>query len=112
MREISKQQVIQQLISENRWWDREHLIPPQYSKVEPRPYLDVFYPAVKNRKVQRALVLMGPRRVGKTYLLHHVIQKLIHEKTAPQKICYVSVDHPIYNGLSLESFLEIFRLAG
>lgn len=49
---------------------------------------------------------MGPRRVGKTVLMFHAIQQLLQEGVRPQNIAYFSVDHPIYNGCSLESFLE------
>ena len=51
---------------------------------------------------------MGPRRVGKTVMIHHAIQTLIDEGVPPTSICYFSVDHPIYNGLSLESLLEFY----
>jgi predicted AAA+ superfamily ATPase len=49
---------------------------------------------------------MGPRRVGKTVLLHHTIHRLVKEGTDPRRLCYFSVDHPIYNGLSLEKLLD------
>jgi len=63
--------------------------------------------------VQRAVVLLGPRRVGKTVLIHHVIQKLLDEGIKAKRICYFSVDHPIYNGLSLENLLTVFsKVAG
>ncbi|MBN1129181.1 MAG: ATP-binding protein [Chitinispirillaceae bacterium] len=52
---------------------------------------------------------MGPRRVGKTVLLHHVISALIQgENQDPKKIGFFSVDHPLYNGLSLEEYLALF----
>jgi predicted AAA+ superfamily ATPase len=54
---------------------------------------------------------MGPRRVGKTVMIHHSIQRLIEAGISPMNICYVSVDHPIYNALSLEQFLEHFKAA-
>ena len=58
--------------------------------------------------MRRAVVLMGPRRVGKTVLIHHAIQALIDEGLPPRSIGYFSVDHPIYNGLSLEKLLEYY----
>ena len=51
---------------------------------------------------------MGPRRVGKTVMIHHAIAKLINEGVDPRKICYVSIDHPIYNGLGLDDLLDTF----
>jgi hypothetical protein len=54
---------------------------------------------------------MGPRRVGKTVLIHHAVQKLLEEGVEPRKILYVSVDHPLYNGLALEEMLRLFEEA-
>ena len=54
---------------------------------------------------------MGPRRVGKTVLLRHVIRRLLESGVSPNHICYISVDHPLYNGLGLEQLLEAFREA-
>jgi hypothetical protein len=54
---------------------------------------------------------MGPRRVGKTVMIYHTIQSLILGGVRPESICYFSVDHPIYNGLSLEKLLENYGLA-
>ncbi len=52
---------------------------------------------------------MGPRRVGKTVLIYHAIQALISGGTPPTSICYFSVDHPIYNGLTLERLLRYYQ---
>lgn len=54
---------------------------------------------------------MGPRRVGKTVLLHHVISSLIASGVPPRCIAYVSVDHPIYNGCGLDELMEHVRAA-
>ena len=51
---------------------------------------------------------MGPRRVGKTVIIHHAIQALLSEETDPKSICYLSVDNPIYNMLTLENFLHAY----
>ena len=51
---------------------------------------------------------MGPRRVGKTVLMYHAIQRLINEGVPPQNIIYISVETPIYNKIYLE---QLFILA-
>jgi predicted AAA+ superfamily ATPase len=61
--------------------------------------------------IRRAVLLMGPRRVGKTVLLRHVIRRLLESGVPPSHVCYVSVDHPLYNGLGLEQLLTAFREA-
>jgi predicted AAA+ superfamily ATPase len=50
---------------------------------------------------------MGPRRVGKTVLLFHLFQLLIDGGLDPKRICYISVEHPVYNGLGLDDFVRL-----
>lgn len=51
---------------------------------------------------------MGPRRVGKTVMVYHTIEKLLEEGVSPNRILYVSLETPIYTGLSLEQILNFF----
>ena len=100
MKEISVTPILKRLANENAWWESPYNVPPPFSKWTPRPYLELFYPLVQKREIRRAIVLMGPRRVGKTVMIHHTINQLLNNGIAPLNICYFSVDHPIYNGLT------------
>lgn len=73
-----------------------------------RLYFDFFKPLVKERDVRRAVVLMGPRRVGKTVMLHHLIKDLIDDGIDAQKIIFITIENPIYNNMALE---RLFALA-
>ena len=97
MKEIPQDQVYQRIKLENPWWQTPHKIPGTFTSWTPRPYLDLFYSLATDRTINRAVVLLGPRRVGKTVMIHHAIQRLIKEGINPNNICYFSVDHPIYN---------------
>jgi hypothetical protein len=108
MREISSAEIIQRIQSENPWWQGDHTISSVFGDMRRRAYFNLFLPLVKEQKMRRAVVLMGPRRVGKTVMVHHAIQALIDDGVPPRFIGYFSVDHPIYNGLSLEKLLEYY----
>lgn len=108
MREIPREQILRRLAAENPWWEAPHRVPSLYREWRPRPYLELFYPLVAESKVRRAVVLMGPRRVGKTVMIHHAIQRLLDGGVRPRSIGYVSVEHPLYNGLGLEELVELF----
>jgi predicted AAA+ superfamily ATPase len=73
----------------------------------PRLYLNIFFPLVESTDIQRAVILMGPRRVGKTVMMFHTIQKLIDKGISPKNIIYISVETPIFNGILLEQLLSI-----
>jgi predicted AAA+ superfamily ATPase len=111
MQEISSEEIIQRIRLENPWWEGSHTIAANYKQMRPRAYFGLFFPLTKKRDVRRAVVLMGPRRVGKTVMIHHAIQALLDEGISPKTLCYFSVDHPIYNGLSLEKLLEFYTQA-
>lgn len=105
--EILEKQIIGRLRVDNPWW-AEGNIPPFYGSMRPRLYLDIFHPLVISTDIRRALLLMGPRRVGKTVMMFHSIRKLIEDGVSPQNIIYISVETPIYNKIDLE---HLFNLA-
>ncbi|MBP6575713.1 MAG: ATP-binding protein [Chryseobacterium sp.] len=100
--------IIERLRYENPWWINMQ-IPQTYSSMSKRLYFKLFYPFVIENNVKRALVLMGPRRVGKTVMLFHSIEQLIKEKVNPQKIFFIGIDNPIYVHLSLEDILNLCK---
>lgn len=108
MKNISEQEVLNRIRLENPWWGETPSIDLYFRDMKPRAYLDGLYKLVTEKTVRRAVVLMGSRRVGKTVLLHHVIQKLIDSGVAPERICYVSIDSPVYTGHSLEDIIKRF----
>lgn len=105
---IPTKKIVERLRYENPWWVNKQ-IPEVYSTMAKRLYFKLFYPFVVEKDVRRALVLMGPRRVGKTVMLFHCIQQLLAENVNPQKIFFIGIDNPIYVHLSLEDILELCK---
>ena len=105
--ELLEKQVIGRLRLDNPWWTEKE-IAPFYAQMHPRLYLDIFYPLVAESDLRRAIILMGPRRVGKTVMIFHAIQRLLANGVSPQNIIYISVETPIYNQILLE---QLFNLA-
>lgn len=108
MRQVSAREVARMAAMDNPWLQKPSEITRLNAQWKPRAYLELLYPLISDTKVHRSIVLMGPRRVGKTVLLHHVIQKLMADGKSPKHICYFSIDHPLYNGLDLEALLRVF----
>ncbi|WP_312195469.1 ATP-binding protein [Epilithonimonas vandammei] len=102
--------IIERLQYENPWWITQE-IPTVYKEMSKRLYFELFYPFVKEKEIRRAVVLMGPRRVGKTVMMFHTIDQLIAEKTNPQRIFFVPIDNPIYVHLSLQEILDLCKEA-
>lgn len=108
--EVLERQIIGRLNVDNPWWT-EGVISDFYRKMTPRLYLDIFQPLVEATDLRRAVLLVGPRRVGKTVMLYHTVQRLIDKGVAPQNIVYISVETPIYNKIHLEQLYLLARKA-
>lgn len=109
MLSISQDEILSRLRFDNPWWDN-HEVEKRYSNYPRRLYFKPFYELIKESTINRAAVLMGPRRVGKTVMVYHAIKELLHEGIDPKNILYVSLETPIYTGLSLEKIVNMFQL--
>lgn len=110
LKSVSISQVLERIRFENPWWVNDH-VDPYFQKMPNRAYFKQFYKIASDKKVQRAVVLMGPRRVGKTVMLYHFVQKLLDLKTKPKRILFITVENPIYNNIGLEELFTNGREA-
>jgi predicted AAA+ superfamily ATPase len=107
VQEIARDQVLRRIRAENPWWQAPHEIPADWGKLSPRPYLLAFWPLLRRPDPHRAIVLLGPRRVGKTVLLHHAIRGLLADGAPATSIFFLSLDSPLYTDLHLERLLAL-----
>lgn len=108
MLQISEKQVKSRLKLDNPWWNEAVAQKLPYHTMPHRHYFPLFLERVSQVDPVRALILMGPRRVGKTTMVHQVISQLIETGIPCENLMYVAIDAPIYNGLSLEQLLNMF----
>jgi predicted AAA+ superfamily ATPase len=110
MLQVSDREIENRLRLDNPWWAADGRVEPEIDEFPRRAYLAPFMQLVGLKNVRRAVVLMGPRRVGKTILVYHAIQKLMDEGgVSGRDILYVSLETPIYTGLSIDEMLKRFR---
>jgi hypothetical protein len=110
LKSISKKQVLDRIRFENPWWISGE-IEDDYNAMPRRLYFDLFKPLVYEREIRRAVVLMGPRRVGKTVMLFHLVHDLIQNGIDPKKIIFITIENPIYNNISLEQLFTYAKEA-
>ena len=91
---------------DNPWWE-DGQVAMEFHGTRPRLFLDEFYRYVNIEGLRRAIVLMGPRRVGKTWLIQHAIDRLLAEGVVPAShIFFLPIDVPVYHGCDLEEILH------
>jgi uncharacterized protein len=110
LKEVSKIQILDRIKFENPWWV-DGRIESDYYQMPRRLYFDLFKPLAYERDIRRAVVLMGPRRVGKTVMLYHLIQDMIDQGYNPKKIIFITIENPIYNNIPLEQLFQYGREA-
>ncbi|MEL6670849.1 MAG: ATP-binding protein [Bacteroidota bacterium] len=105
LRSVSVGQIIDRLKFENPWWFSNE-IEGFYAEMPRRLYFNIFRELVHETDVKRALILMGPRRVGKTVMLYHTVQELIESGVPPRKIIFITVESPVYMNVGLDQLMQ------
>ena len=106
MLEIDRDAIAQRLALDNPWWQSAEA-PESLAEWPRRAYFAPLSELVR-QSVQRAIVLLGARRVGKTTLLRQLIYDGMR-KGDLGPVLYASVDAPTYSGLRLEDLLGLFE---
>lgn len=103
---IPKEELIAILSQFNPWWKGEKIpdLPTWQRGIFQELILWIETPPAK-----RAVMLSGPRQVGKTTLLLQAIQRLISSGVPPANILYATFDHPVCKLAGLEAVLEAWR---
>jgi len=105
---ISKENILKVLTAFNPWW-KTGAVNPRMSKTYKR---FAFHEAMKRLDqidIRRTVVLTGTRRVGKTTIQYQMIETLLERGIAPQKIVFISMDHPMLKLSGVNDVLECYH---
>lgn len=97
------------IVDANPWWETG-VVPPERTAGFHRHAFETIYSAVRQADVGRGCVVLGPRRVGKTVLLHQVADRLIAEVGDPHRVCLLSLDDVALRGADLGELLRLVEL--
>ena len=105
---MSRESLLKVLTSYNPWW-RTGAVNPKLSKTYKR---FAFYEAMKwldQTDIRRTVVLTGTRRVGKTTIQYQMIETLLKHGVPPQKIVFISMDHPMLKLSPMNEVLDCYH---
>lgn len=106
MLRISDEEILNALEVENPWW-RSGVTGASLAELPRRSYFKLFSELATQTEVRRSVVLLGPRRVGKTVMIQQLIDELLRRGQPPESLLYISLDRPLYNGLTLERVVDL-----
>jgi predicted AAA+ superfamily ATPase len=106
--EIPLHEVQRRLAMDNPWWQAGRGVDDEERSWPRRAYFRHFAALAGDRAVRRAVVLIGPGRVGKTVMLRQFVQGLLDSGARGIDILCVSLDTPLYGGRTLESLVRLF----
>ena len=108
MKQIPESLIEKKIKNINRHW-HEGQVDEEFIQLKKRNFFYLFFPLVTKFDVQRSIVLMGPRRVGKTVMLFQTIQECLKNQIAPKNLVYFSMDEPLFYSLSLSALLSKYK---
>ena len=102
---FDRSEIIPVLQGFNPWWSDKPCSVPEFRRLAfeaSRIYL-------QDTSLRRAILLSGPRRVGKTTILQQVADDLIQNGQNPKSVLYLSLDHPLLKLLTLRDILALYH---
>ena len=101
----TKDGILKVLTAYNPWW-KTGVVNPKMSKTYKRFAFHEAMRKLEEKDIRRLVVLTGTRRVGKTTIQYQMIESLLEACVSPQRIVFVSMDHPM---LKLSQFQEVLE---
>lgn len=105
---ISRDSILKVLTGYNPWW-KTGTVNPKMTKTYKRFAFHEAMKRLKDKDIRRTVVLTGTRRVGKTTIQYQMIEALLLSGVAPQKIVFISMDHPMLKLSQLQDVLECYH---
>lgn len=102
---LDRTEIISVLNGFNSWWSGRPFFVPEFRRLA----FEACQSYLENKDLHRAVLLSGPRRVGKTTVLQQIAQRLIEQGDNPKSILYLSLDHPLLKLLSLREILKLYH---
>lgn len=102
---FDRSEIVNVLHGFNPWWSGRSYVVPDFRRL----VFETCRSYLADSSLRRAILLSGPRRVGKTTILTQIAASFIQQGTEPKAIFYISLDHPLIKLLSVRQILDIYH---
>ena len=110
MLNISPEDIIARMRFDNPWWVDDNKALP-FSELPKRDYFTPFEQLAQRQSPRRSVVLLGPRRTGKTVMLYQLIALLLKKGVKAQNIFLAALDTPLFARHSMTQLLDLYQAA-
>jgi predicted AAA+ superfamily ATPase len=90
---------------QNPWRDIGH-VPEELAPPAERSAAWLLTEQLLGADPRRFQLVLGPRRVGKTTAMYHVVRHLLSAGIPPERVWWLRLDHPLLIGLPLGTLVE------
>lgn len=104
----TKEQILKVLRAFNPWWTTGSVHPDFIKQYRRFAYHEAMK-RLDQTDLRRTVVLTGTRRVGKTTIQYQMIDTLLRRGVQPQRIVFISMDHPMLKLSGLSDILECYH---
>ena len=92
----------------NPWW-KTGAVPPERTSPFRRHAFETIYAAVKASERGRGVLVLGPRRIGKTIIMHQLAEQLMVDGVTADEICALTLDDVALRNVDLGQLLELVQ---
>lgn len=104
----TKEQILKVLRAFNPWWTTGSVHPDFIKRYRRFAYHEAMK-RLDQIDLRRTVVLTGTRRVGKTTIQYQMIDTLLRRGVQPQRIVFISMDHPMLKLSVLSDILDCYH---
>ena len=97
---------IKSIIAEQNPWWKGYSVPNYLAPLTERPLAKYLWKYILSADLKRHLIILGPRRVGKTTVMYQTVRHLLKKQVPPDKIQWVRLDHPLLMPFELGSIVK------
>ena len=105
----SYENIIKVLNAFNPWWN-SGTVRSEYSRTYKRFAFHETMKVLTHETIRRTVIMTGTRRVGKTTIQYQIIEELLKKGVKPQRIIFVSLDHPLLKLSNLNEILDCYHV--
>jgi len=104
----SGENILRVLSGTNPWWRAGRVSDGLAKPVKRFAYFEGMK-ILMHPDIRRMVLMTGARRIGKTTIMHQMVEHLIEQGIEPKRLVYISFDHPLLKLCRFDMILDVYR---